>query len=193
MSTARWEMPRAGTAARPVVVAGGMVRLGDEVLAAISPAVRLRAARLEDVPAILELLDGFARRGLLLPRTPDQLYRNIREFVVAEDVEGIVGCGALRIYSPRLAEIGALAVAEHCHGRGVGRCIVDALVDEAYELGIGRVFALTLQEGFFHRLGFRTGRVEEFPQKVAADCASCAKRATCIEITVVRDLHVVDA
>jgi amino-acid N-acetyltransferase len=176
-----------------VVIAGGIVHLGDDVLAAIAPAVRLRAARLADVPAIQALLDGFARRGLLLPRTREQLYRNFREFVVAEDVEGIVGCGALRIYSPELAEIGALAVAERCHGRGIGRCIVDALVDEADALGVGRVFALTLQEGFFHRLGFRTGRVEEFPQKVAADCASCAKRATCIEITVVRDLRVVDA
>ncbi|MBX6364002.1 MAG: N-acetyltransferase [Gemmatimonadetes bacterium] len=193
MSTAHWELPASGAPARPLVVTGGVVHLGEDVLAAITPAVRLRAARLADVPAILELLDGFARRGLLLPRTPEQVYRNIREFVIAEDGDALVGCGALRIYSPQLAEIGALAVAEHCHGRGIGRCLVDALVDEALDLGIARVFALTLQPGFFHRLGFRTGRVEEFPQKIAADCASCAKRATCMEITVVRDLHVADA
>lgn len=193
MSAARWEVPGAWAPSGPLVMTGGSVRLDEAVLATIAPAVRLRPARLADVPAILELLDGFARRGLLLPRTPDQVYRNIREFVVAEDVEGVVACGALRLYSAELAEIGALAVAEHCHGRGIGRCIVDALVEEAERLGLRRVFALTLQEGFFHRLGFRTGRVEEFPQKVAADCASCARRATCLEITVVRDLAVVDA
>jgi amino-acid N-acetyltransferase len=150
--------------------------------------VTLRAARLADAPAILGLIRGFAMRGLLLPRTPEQVYRNIREFVVAVEGEAVVGCAALRVHTPTLAEVGALAVAERCHGRGVGRRMVESLLAEARELGIQRVLALTLQDGFFHRLGFRTTRVEQFPEKVAADCAGCALRATCREIAVVYDL-----
>jgi len=81
-----------------------------------------------------------------------------------------------------------LAVEERCQGRGIGRHLVDALLDEARSLGLRRVFALTLQEGFFHRMGFRTTSVAEFPDKIALDCSGCAKRATCAEVAVVLDL-----
>jgi amino-acid N-acetyltransferase len=66
--------------------------------------------------------------------------------------------------------------------------LVDTLVHDAGTLGLRRVFALTLQDGFFHRLGFETTLISEFPKKVAADCATCARRATCREITVARTL-----
>lgn len=173
----------------PLSIAGGSVRLMATEVPLAGAAVKVRAARLADVPAMLELLDGFAARGLLLPRTADQLHRHFREFVVAVDDGGVVGCGALRIYDPTLAEVGALAVAERSHGRGIGRRIVEALLAEARALRLERVIALTLQEAFFHRIGFRTVRVEAFPAKIAADCAGCAKRATCHEIAVVYDLH----
>jgi N-acetylglutamate synthase-like GNAT family acetyltransferase len=106
--------------------------------------------------------------------------------VVEED--NIVGCAALRIYSSELAEIGALAVAEDRHGAGIGRRLVEALVHDARLLGLSRVFALTLQDGFFHRLGFATTDIAEFPGKIAADCATCARRTTCTEIAVAQTL-----
>ena len=49
---------------------------------------------------------------------------------------------------------------------------------------VSRVFALTVQERFFHRLGFRTVPMTEFPEKIARDCQGCARRATCAEIAV---------
>ena len=148
----------------------------------------LRAACLDDVAEMSALLGRYARQGLLLPRTETQICRNVREFIVAEDELGVAGCGALRLYSPELAEIGALAVQEHWQGAGLGRRIVETLLEQARVLGVRRVFALTLQEGFFHRLGFSTVQVSEFPQKVASDCAACAKRASCIEIAVAIDI-----
>jgi amino-acid N-acetyltransferase len=80
--------------------------------------------------------------------------------------------------------VGALAVAKSHQGTGLGSRIVETLVHDARALGLQRVFALTLQERFFNRLGFETTNISEFPEKVAADCTGCARRATCNEIAV---------
>lgn len=151
-------------------------------------ALYLRRAQPSDAREIHELLEMFVAHGQLLPRTLRQIYRTIRDFVVAIEDGRIVGCAALRIYSADVAEIGALAVRAEKHGTGVGRQLVQTLVHDAGMLGLRRVFALTLQDGFFHRLGFETTQVAEFPEKVAADCSSCARRATCSEIAVARSL-----
>jgi amino-acid N-acetyltransferase len=172
---------RAATAAGPRLVVWA-------AQAATLPAVVLRRARPRDVEAIHALLERYAAQGLLLPRTREQVRALVPWLVVAWDGQEIVGCGALRRYATGSAEIGALAVAAHWHGQGVGRVIVDALLEEAQRAGVRRVFALTLQDTFFHRLGFRTVRVDEFPEKVAADCATCARRTKCIEIAVVREV-----
>jgi amino-acid N-acetyltransferase len=152
------------------------------------PGVVLRRATDGDVDVVFELLDGYVRQGLVLPRTRTHVASMIHDFVVAWDGVDIVGCAALRRYSPLLAEVGGLAVAAHWQGQGIGRLLVEALIEEAIASDCTRVFALTLQEAFFHRLGFRTTLVTEFPEKLARDCAVCARREHCIEICVVRDL-----
>lgn len=154
--------------------------------------VRLREALPTDVEEMHALLDGFARAGLLLPRSVEEVYRNFREFVVAEHDGRIVGCAGLRLYSSNLGEIVGLAVSEESHGRGVGRLMIETLLAQAASLGLDRVIALTLQPEFFARLGFTPTAVAEYPQKIAADCSRCAKRANCIEIAVAYDLTVPD-
>ncbi|HSK19062.1 MAG TPA: N-acetyltransferase [Longimicrobiales bacterium] len=151
-------------------------------------ALYLRRAEPSDAREIHELLEVFVAHGQLLPRTLRQVYRTIRDYVVAIEDGRIVGCAALRIYSADVAEVGALAVAAEKHGSGIGRRLVETLVHDAGMLGLRRVFALTLQDGFFHRLGFETTVVSEFPEKVAADCSTCARRATCAEIAVARNV-----
>jgi amino-acid N-acetyltransferase len=149
----------------------------------------IRRARLDDVEPMYRLMDGFARQGLLLPRRLQDVYRNVREFIVAVDEgERILGCGGLRIYTPVLGEIVALAVDERCHGQGVGRRIVQTLLQDARALDLCRVFAMTLQPLFFEKLGFDQQHIALFPEKIAIDCSGCAKRATCTEITMVLDL-----
>ncbi len=151
--------------------------------------VHVRRARIADMFQVAALVNHFAERGLLLPKTPEQLARTFREFVVATDEnDRLLGCGGLRVYTPQLAEIVSLAVDEAAHGLGVGRQIVTALEEEARELGIGTIFALTLQDGFFHKLAFRTVPKEMFPPKVWADCRTCFKRHACDEIAVVKEL-----
>src|SRR5690606_27699088 len=128
--------------------------------------------------------------NLMLPKTYDQLARLFREFVVAVDADGrIVGCGALRVYGEELAEIASLAVDEAMHGAGIGRRLVQRLIEEGHALSLRTVFALTLQEEFFHRLNFRTVPRENFPGKVWADCRSCPKLHACDEIAVAIDVE----
>ena len=151
--------------------------------------LELRPARLADMAQVGPLINGFAMRGIMLPKSLEQLHRNFREFVVAREVGGrVLGCVALRVFSPDLAELSALAVATEATGRGIGRRLVDAVVEEAEALGIGTLFALTLEPGFFHRLGFETVPRALFPQKIAADCDGCDRRGGCREITVARSL-----
>lgn len=144
----------------------------------------VRRAEPGDAREIHDLLENYVAPGMLLPRTLKQVYRSIRDFIVVIDGGRIVGCAALRIYSAELAEVGALAVADGYHGTGLGRRLVETLVHDARALGLHRAFALTLQDGFFHRVGFATTSISEFPEKVAADCMACSRRATCREIAV---------
>ena len=191
MSAAR--VPRRGPGALPMAGAGGRASghgapAGMPAADTIAAPMLLRRARPTDVPAIAALVAEYARWGLLLPRSAEAIARDIDTFTVAVDAQGIVGCGALRCYTPTLAELCSLAVAELCHGQGVGGRIVESIVEAAEQAGIRQLFALTLRERFFNRLGFRTGLIADVPEKVWADCAGCALRAACREIMVVRDL-----
>jgi amino-acid N-acetyltransferase len=150
--------------------------------------VRLRPAEPADAAAIHGLLQGFVEQQVMLPRSVAQIAAAIGEFIVAVEDGRVVGSAALRRYGPGLAEIGALAVATELHGAGIGRRLVEVLLDTARATGVQRVFALTLQEQFFERLGFRRTTIDEFPLKVAADCSTCARRHACAEITVAMTL-----
>jgi amino-acid N-acetyltransferase len=153
------------------------------------PRVTVRPARVADMKQVEPLINGFAARELMLAKTIEQLSRNFREFVVAETADGrILGCAALRVYTPQLAELGSLAVHADAHGLGVGRRLVEQIEEEARALGIGTVFALTLQDVFFHKLGYRTVQKEMFPLKVWADCRQCPKINACDEIAVVKEV-----
>ena len=62
-----------------------------------------------------------------------------------------------------------------------------ACVEEAAQLGIRRVFALTYRPGFFEPLGFRTLDKRELPQKIWKDCIRCANFTCCDEVALIRD------
>ena len=145
----------------------------------------VRAAGLADVAGMADLMSPFVATGDLLPRSTYDLSRHIREYVIAEAPDGaIVGSGSLKIYSPELAEIAALAVRDDQQGQGLGRAIVESLVANARGLGLTQVFGLTRKQDFFTRLGFRVAAREEFPLKVWADCARCPRQHACDEVAV---------
>lgn len=146
--------------------------------------VALRRARLADIPQMLRVMEPFVKNGDLLPRTAADLAGQIERYVVAADGDRVVGTGALKPYSPDVAEIIALAVEAGYQGQGVGRMIVEHLLGIAAELGIGEVFALTRRPNFFYRLGFTLADKSRFPQKVWFDCTRCPRQHCCDEIAV---------
>lgn len=90
--------------------------------------VHVRRARLGEAQAIADLNNHFANESLMLRRTPEMIALAIDDYVVAVTPRGgVVGCGSLKEYSPSLAEVAAIAVAESAHGRGLGRQIVVAV------------------------------------------------------------------
>jgi amino-acid N-acetyltransferase len=151
-------------------------------------APRLRGARVEDVPAIQRLVNGFADRGEMLPRSLSEIYENLRDYVVAEKEGEIVGCCALHVTWGDLAEVKSLAVRDDLRGGGLGRQLVESCLGEAQRLGLPRVFVLTYIPGFFARFGFRQVEKSELPQKVWSECIRCPKFPDCGEVGMVKDM-----
>jgi amino-acid N-acetyltransferase len=133
-------------------------------------------------------LAHFASRGELLHRTLNEVYQHLRDFVVCEAAGRIVGVCALWLYWEDLAEVRSLAVEESHAGRGLGTALVRACLEEAAQLGIRRVFALTYRPAFFERLGFQTLDKRELPQKIWKDCLRCSKFTCCDEVALIRDI-----
>ncbi|HWE53001.1 MAG TPA: N-acetyltransferase [Bryobacteraceae bacterium] len=156
---------------------------------ASSKGIDVRKATMQDIPPLLELINGYAARGIMLARTEFELSENMRDFMVAYDGHQLVGCGAMHFYSPTMGEVRSLAVAESHKTHGIGRLIVDSLIYEAKLYGLDAVFAFTYVPGFFAKVGFKEVERGELPLKAWKDCLRCPKFHACDEIAVLRELR----
>lgn len=152
------------------------------------PDVCIRGATLADARAIADLVKLGVREGQLLPRSLDAIRASIADWIVAEDHGNIVGAGSLVAMNHTLAEVRSLIVAPAYRGSGVGKQIVNALVDLARTRGIPTVFTLTRAVLFFERLGFVITEKENFPEKVWRDCAICPVQFACDEVAMVKSV-----
>jgi len=155
---------------------------------AVGP-LELRKARMSDIPDLLDLINGYAARGIMLPRTELEISESIRDFSVVLAGGDLVGCGALHFYSPVVGEIRSLAVREDAKTHGVGRQLVETLVNEATEFSLSCVFAFTYVADFFRKLSFDEVERGALPLKVWKDCLRCPKFQSCDEIAVMRVLR----
>ena len=154
-----------------------------------SIALELRKARMGDVAPLLELINGYASQGVMLPRTEFEISESIRDFSVAYSGNRLVGCGALHFYSPTTGEIRSLAVAERAKTHGVGRRVVEALVAEAADYSLDALFAFTYVPDFFRKLAFEEVERGALPLKAWKDCLRCPKFQCCDEIAMIRVLQ----
>jgi len=150
--------------------------------------MKLRSAKTSDVEPIYSLINSYAERDKMLFRSMADIYENLQSFTVAELDGNIVGCCALEIIWSDLAEIKSLAVDEANKDKGLGKALVAAVVERASQLGIEKVFALTLEPDFFEKLGFRVIEKDTLPMKVWSDCAKCPKQDNCDEMAVVKNV-----
>lgn len=146
--------------------------------------VLVRKALLTDVKPLLELINGYASQGIMLPRTEFELSENIRDFTVAVQGAQVVGCGALHFYGPGTGEIRSLAVLPDRVNLGVGKRIMEALESEAAAHGLHSLFAFTYVPGFFRKQDFLEVERQQLPSKVWKDCLRCPKLNCCDEVAM---------
>lgn len=150
--------------------------------------VLCRTATADDVETLYQLIQGYAEKGVMLPRSREVLARLIDTFVVAEIGSEVVGCGALTKLGDNLVEIRSLGITDGYKSLGIGSKLVDKLLEQAKEQGITKVMALTYAVPFFERNGFKIVEKEIFPEKVWTDCVNCPKQHACDEIAVLIEL-----
>jgi amino-acid N-acetyltransferase len=162
----------------------------------------IQKAQIRDVEEILELVNGFASSNLMLPRGPQYLYENIRDFAIATDtsvpvytmtesrevLNQIVACGSLHVLWEDIAEVRALAIHPDYQHLGLGSRIVEFMEEEARKIGIHRLFTFTMTEGFFTALGFHKINRKDLPPKVWGECSRCPKYFQCDEVGMVLEL-----
>lgn len=152
---------------------------------------KVRKPKVTEVEGIKALIDGAVAKGHVLPRELHELFENVRDFYVYVTENGeIGGCVALHIDTIELAEVRSLVVREDLRGRGIGEKLVDAVIREAQDLDIARVYALTRVVPFFTKSGFHVVDKTELPYKVFKDCLRCRLFPGCDEVAVVVDLPV---
>ena len=155
----------------------------------MAPDLFVRRARPQDAAAISRLNNLFADEGQMLRRTPEMIALAIADYVVVQNTGGeLLACGALKEYSPSVAEVAAIAVSKDAHGKGLGRAIVGAVETLARKRGIYDVFALTLQPEFFSAIGYLRVDRARYPEKIRRDCLGCVRRFACNEICFAKNL-----
>ncbi len=154
----------------------------------------VRKARACDAEEIYAIIDRHAEREVMLKRSLENIYDNLRDFFVVEAVDEtgtkesgsrVAGVCSLHIWGAELAEIRSLGVEQAFVGMGIGSTLVSACLEEARTIGLKKIFALTYMTGFFEKVGFHVQDKALLPQKIWGDCARCAKFPSCDETAVV--------
>ncbi len=144
-----------------------------------------RAATVGDVDGIFRLVNRMAESGQMLRRSKYRIVTMLTNFMVAESQGGeLSGCGALFPLWTDSAEIVALAVDPRFQGSGVGKQLVQALLERARSLGFPEVITLTYAVDFFSRLGFSVQPKDKFPRKLWRECLECPRLEECDEIAM---------
>jgi amino-acid N-acetyltransferase len=147
--------------------------------------LNIRKAKISDLKQAHRLINDFAKRGQMIPRSLNELYETLRDFLICEVEGNVCGVCALHIMWEDLAEIRSLAVEKRFQRHGIGKNLVKHSIREAKDLGVKRIFALTYQPEFFKKLGFCDTDKAALPQKIWGDCVRCPRFPECDENAVI--------
>ncbi len=130
----------------------------------------LRAATIEDVGGILQLLRPLEEEGILVRRSRELLEREIARFVVLEHDHRIVGCAALYPFpNEAAAELACLAVDAQFRDRGYGEAILNHMSSVAKAQGMKKLFVLTTRTAhWFMERDFKEADVNQLPKEKKA-------------------------
>src|SRR5712672_970568 len=155
-----------------------------------------REALLPDAEHICRLISNYSGDGTLLSRSFPEICENVRDFIVLElDGEdrqdndgdpGIIGCGALHLYGPHLAEIRSITVDPSHQSGGGGKRLIKALLAQAEKHSVSCVCLFTRIPDFFSRMGFTVASHQDLPDKIHKDCYKCPRLHYCDEVAMIR-------
>jgi len=147
----------------------------------------VRKAKLPDAVNIFELVNSLSGDGTLLRRSYAEICENVRDFTVAESESGVfLGCGALHLYGPHLAEVRSIVVKPEAKGQGAGGRLLRALLEEGEEQSVTSVCLFTRIPDFFFHFGFRVVERTVLPDKIYKDCQTCPRLYACDEVAMAR-------
>jgi amino-acid N-acetyltransferase len=148
----------------------------------------IRKANVSDVKKIQKIINYYAKRDKMLPRSLNELYENIRDFYVYVEGKKVCGCCALHVDWEDLAEIKCLAVSPSRVRHGAGSELLEKCLKEACDLKVRKVFALTYVPDFFKRSGFRVIDKKKLPHKIWNECIKCVYFPNCKEIALIKEI-----
>ena len=152
----------------------------------------VRPAKLPDAVNIFDLVNSLSHDGTLLRRNYAEICENIRDFAIAESTSSesrpaeFLGCGALHLYGPHLAEVRSIVVKPEAKGQGAGGKLLRALLEEAEEQKVTAVCLFTRIPDFFTHFDFRVVDRTTLPDKIYKDCQTCPRLYACDEVAMVR-------
>jgi amino-acid N-acetyltransferase len=150
--------------------------------------LQIKKATIRDVSSIYSLVNECAKKDAMLPRSLNEIYENLRDFFICSDKGKIIGTSALHILWDNLAEIRSIAVLREYQNKGIGKKLVKECLKEAKVLRIKKVFALTYNQSFLKKLGFKNINKNNLPQKIWGDCIKCPKFPKCDEVAVIKTI-----
>ena len=162
------------------------------------PAVPLRSSSIRraepsDASAIHALIATHLDEGRLLPRDPDEVFLHSQRFVVAVDGDRVVACADLAPLSRTVAEVRSLVVEAEARSAGLGRRLIDELVDRATVAGFEKLCAFTHAPAYFVQLGFSIVPHVWLPEKIETDCRTCSHFRGCgqyaVSLALTRSRH----
>ena len=145
---------------------------------------QVEKAKISEVEQIHKLINYFADKGEMLPRSLSEIYENIRDYFVVRQNGQVGGCAALHVMWSDLAELKSVVVVENSQRQRIGDQLVNACLKEAKELGVSTVFCLTYKPVFFEKFGFSQVDKMELPRKVWTECYHCPKFPDCDEVAL---------
>jgi amino-acid N-acetyltransferase len=151
--------------------------------------LNIRKASVDDVDAILKLVNYYAEKELLLRKSAFKVYTKLQNFYIAETEKKVVGCVSLVVLWEDLAEICSLAVDEHYLRRGIGKKLVNKCIEQAKLLKVTKIIALTYKDKFFEKIGFHFVDKNIFPRKLMWECLECPKLDECDELAYLMNLE----
>lgn len=151
--------------------------------------VYLRTGIFDDAGAIHALIMRHLDEGHLLPRELAEIAVHAHRFVVVCQDDRIVACAELAPLSREVSEVRSLVVSEDARSLGLGRELIDELVERATMAGFERLCAFTHAPSYFVQLGFSMVPHVWLPEKIVTDCHSCPHFRRCGQYAVLRELR----